>query len=427
MNEELFQYIWSRGLFDAAGLSTAEGIGVVIFNRGTHNRDAGPDFSHARIRIGETDWYGHVELHLQSSDWKKHGHDRDPAYNAVILHVVLNNNEICFRSDGSTVPAVELQGRINEDITGRYRKMMQESAGIPCTNFLKHAGSDIIRQTLREALTRRMNGKRDRLLKELTSTGNNWSEVLYRSLARSMGRGVNSEAFAQLAGLLPLNLLSKHRDQLLQTEALVFGVAGFLENETGDDYYLELKKEWRFLQTKYGLSSMPASAFLHMRTRPGNFPGIRLAQFARLASVCNDLFATLISGADRAETEHLLSCGASTYWEEHYRFMHVSGPHSTALSRTAMNSVIINGLIPFLYVFATEQGQGNLQEKAMEWLESLPPEENRIIRFWRKPGIEPLHAGDTQAMLELKQNSCEKRLCLQCPLGQEMLRNPGGN
>lgn len=426
MKEDLFQYIWNRGLFDASKLRTTEGGEVTLIQRGTRNTDSGPDFSNAHVRIGDTDWFGHIELHLHAGDWKKHGHENDPAYNTVILHVVLQGKDACYRSDGSLLPQVEIGHAIPPEIEEQYSILMHHESGIACENALQDLDAEILERARYFALTQRMERKGERIRDWLRATHNNWTEVLYRSLARACGSGVNSDAFGQLAMMLPLKLLLRHSSYPLQCEALVFGTAGFLTEPEGDEYTMELKSEWQFLRKKYGLQEMSGSVFKNMRMRPGNFPDRRLAQFSVLAVKVNTLFAELVSGSEWEQAETLLSCEASAYWKDHYRLSTPSDRHSAAPGRERIHGIIINGVIPFLYVFAKEQGTQDIQNAALRWLHVLPPENNHVTRTWKRLNIHPSNAADSQALLELKQMLCDNRKCLSCPVGQKLIGNADG-
>lgn len=420
MNEDLLQYIWLTGLFDSNNLRTKDNLSVEIISRGKLNTDAGPDFSSARIRIGNTEWAGNVEIHIRSEQWYEHQHHTDKAYNNTILHVVLEDNAPCLRADGTELASISLSGRIPENLLENYSKLLNTNAWISCENNIPNCDPFIIHQTINRALVQKQERKSKLIYEWLEKANNDWNTVFYHALARSLGFNTNSEAFEQVAMNIPLSILSRH--QSVQNEAMVFGVAGFLLENDGDEYYQKLRNEWQFLQSKYTLKTLEKSSFKFMRMRPGNFPGIRLAQFASIASKCPELFHKMREKIDFDTIRSVFQCEASEYWKQHYHFFKTSNVHSAALSSDAIDHILINAVVPVLFVYGRIHGEETLCEKAMELLHKIPAENNSIIRNWKTLGIEAKTSFESQGLLELKNNNCDAKKCLQCPVGHSILR-----
>lgn len=420
MNEELFQYIWMAGLFNANGLKTNDGQDVIIYQRGKQNTDSGPDFSNAHIRIADTNWVGNVELHILSDEWNQHRHDKDKAYNSTILHVVYKNTADCQRQDGSVLPCIELCERIPDGVIEKYEGLRKGGNWIACENVIRHIDNFTVGLTLNRNMIKRLERKCDRVNEHLLQAGNDWNSVFYHALARSFGFGTNSDAYEQLATNLPLNILFRHRDNAIQTEALVFGMAGFLDEKKGDKHYKELKSEWDFLSVKYKLKALDKVHFKFMRMRPGNFPGIRLAQFAAMAVACDHIFSAVCDKDTKAVTT-ALNFKINEYWEKHYHFGKISAKHGTGITPALVQQILINAVAPVLFVFGKHSGSELHCEKALELLQSLPSENNSVISGWKKLGIHAANAFDSQALLELKTMQCDKKKCLHCIIGNKVM------
>jgi len=421
MNEALLQYIWMAGLFDARDLKTTDGQEITILKRGLLNTDSGPDFSHARLRIGRTEWAGQVEIHLKPEDWYKHRHHLDKAYNNTILHVVYESGAPCMRADGSELPCLVLKERVAVRLLERYAELRQSGKWIACAPFLPLPDAFVFKQTIDRALVQRLERKSRQVHDWLKRSAGDWQTALYLALARSFGFSTNGEAFEQVAAHLPLKYLHKHREHTLQTEALVFGVAGFLCETEGDAYYMQLQNEWLFLQSKYQLKAIEKSNFKWMRMRPGNFPALRLAQFSVLALRCTTLFEEIRRIQTVADLRKAIVCEAPAYWKTHYHFSRTSSPHSTVLSADACDHILINALAPVLFVFGKETGDELSCEKALSVLQYTAPEKNHIVHAWQTLGISARNAYETQALLELKKQNCDAMACLNCPVGNAVL------
>lgn len=421
MNEELLQYIWMAGLFNANSLYTKDGQEITVYKRGKLNTDSGPDFTNAHIRIDYTDWFGNIEIHLNSEQWVEHKHHLDKAYNNTILHVVLNDNKTCYREDGSVLPCIELHDKIDLSVIEKYRHLKSSTKWIPCSDFISKIDLFTLNRQIDRMLIQRLENKSAPLEHLLKQSNNHWESVFYHALARSMGFNTNSVAFEQLALNLPLNTILKHQNNVLQIEAMVFGVAGFLEENLDDPYHQNLKTEWEFLKLKYAFQSLEKNSFKFMRMRPGNFPSIRLAQFAAIACKAPEIFKKICETYALKELKDTFKIEVTDYWENHYQFGKLTSMHSSGLSDLAVNQILINAVVPSLYVYSKYIDNSLFREKALNLLQRLAAEDNVIIRSWESLGIKAKNAFDSQALIELKKNQCDARKCLNCMIGTKVI------
>jgi hypothetical protein len=421
MNEELLQYIWMTGLFNGNGLKSTTGQDIIILKRGKLNTDSGPDFSHARIKIDDTEWVGHIEIHIDSDDWLKHRHHLDKSYNNTILHVVLQYKQEVYREDGTMVPCIDISDRIHQGIIDQYQELKSSNQWIACAGFLHRIDHFTINQVLDRVLIQRLERKTDMVKHWLEKSTGDWQSVFYLAITRSFGFGTNSEAFEQLAIHMPLNILSKHKHDTETLECLLFGVAGFLENEMDDPYYRSLREEWQFLQIKYGIRGMLPNSFKFMRMRPGNFPTVRIAQLAALLARNNQLLSKVIEEEDLVKVIQLFQVKASEYWRTHYVFGKTGKPHAVDLTPSAIQNILINAVVPVLFVYGQEHHNESLTTKAVNLLHQLPAEANHVITHWSRYGIHARTAFDSQALIELKKNNCDEKRCLECRIGNKVM------
>jgi hypothetical protein len=423
MNEDLLQYIWLSGFFDMNALRTTDGKSIEILKRGRINKDAGPDFLNAHLKIDDTLWIGNVEIHLLSSLWNAHLHQLDEAYNNTILHVVLKEDTPCFRNDGSVLPCLEIGERINHQIISKYEFLKQNSLWVPCADMLSKLDHFTVTQMLDRMMIQRLEHKSELVREWLNKVQNDWHSVFYFALSRSFGFGTNSEAFEQLALNLPLSILAKYKNNIQQLEALIYGVAGFLNQEAKDDYHHTLQKEWLFLSKKHQLKSPDFNTFKLMRMRPGNFPTLRLAQFAALIHQSHHLLSKVLEEDNVLNIIQFFKIETSEYWHYHYVFGRDSKKHASGLSISAIQNIMINGVVPILFVYGQMIGNESICQKALNILHQLPSENNQIIKQWSQFGIHSRTAFDSQALIELKKNYCDMKKCLQCKIGNKILVN----
>ncbi|HEY0271829.1 MAG TPA: DUF2851 family protein [Chitinophaga sp.] len=420
--EDLLQFIWQFRLFNADNLYTTAGEPVRIISTGSWNRNDGPDFSGARIRIGNTLWAGHVEIHLRASDWYKHQHQQDRRYDRVILHVVFEQD---LPHEIPSLPCVVLAPRISKLLLQRYRQLRESRDFVPCglqagktTPLTWQSWSDRL-------LLERWDRKTTTLRGWLQQTRQDWEEICYQGLAQGFGQPVNAGAFLQLAQSLPLRILLRNKASLEVVEALLFGQAGMLEGTFADAYPQALQRHYRYLRHKYQLQPVPAYTWKWLRMRPSAFPTLRIALLAALLHQRSHLFSRLLAATHLQQLEDLLTVPPSTYWQTHYRF---DAPVSRLLmpGKQLVHNILINTLLPLLYWYGQQKARPEMQERAMTWIGALPPEENRIISGWQATGMHAANAADTQALLQLKQHYCEERRCLECTIGAKLLKGSCG-
>ncbi len=422
--EEFLQYIWSNRLFNVDSIRTSKGEKLEILNPGKLNTNAGPDFFNAKIKIGDTLWAGNVEIHKKASDWKAHRHENDEAYNTIILHVVEENDVEIKRTNGESIPAFVMQ--YPEYFAENYQKLLYAKTWIACENQFFKIDPIVLRLGFNRLMIERLENKTQEIVKRLEQNQNNWNETFYQFTARMFGFKVNALPFELLAKSLPLSILAKHKNSLFQLEALLFGNSGLLNNQLlGDDYYLSLREEYSFLYKKYQLKAIEGHLWKFLRLRPANFPGIRISQFAALLHSSANLFSKVLESERIDELKKLFKVQASAYWQTHYNFNQVSKRSSKKeLGETAITIFIINVVIPFLFVYGEKCNKPYLKNRALEFLELLPAENNSIISKWHLLGIEARSAFDTQALLQLKNYYCESKKCLNCHIGVKLLTNP---
>lgn len=421
MKEEFLHFVWQMQRFDIRNLHTTEGESVDILSFGRYNRDAGPDFQECRIRIGDTIWAGTVEMHIKASDWHKHRHSRDPAYDNVILHVVLDEDEKIRRRTGAYIPCLEMRPLLSSHLLANYQRLMHSGLWVPCAGQIGEVPPIYHHNWQSRLLTERLEAKTHYLKSILLTNRNDWDESYYQLLTRHLGMKVNDEPFEELAREAPLSLLGKHRDNLQELEALLFGQAGFLENSFVEKYPSLLQEKYRHFRRKYGLQPMDMHRWRFLRLRPANFPTIRIAQLARLLHQSTRLLGKTLAAESVQELENMFDLQLSSYWLTHYHFEKPSVRKQKALGKPAIHNLIINAVAPTLFLYGKSRSKEDLCEKAVLFLENLPAEANAIIGKWKELGLEVDNAGRSQALLHLKKEYCERVRCLDCGIGTWLL------
>ena len=404
-------------------LQTTTGEPVEVIDAGLPNTNAGPDFFNAKLKIGGTLWVGNIEVHTLASDWMRHGHDKDAAYDNVILHVAETVDCEVFRANG--VPVPQLQLTCPDPVRQRYDELSHAEIYPPCYSILSSLPKLTVHSWLSALQVERFEQKARVIATRLERCNNHWEDVFFITLARNFGFGLNGDAFEAWASRLPFRAIDKHRDDLFQVEAFFFGQAGLLDEELpdADGYYLKLQKEFRYLQHKFELSvPMTATQWRFLRLRPGNFPHVRLAQLANLYYKERSLFSRIMEADTLEAVRKLLTVTTSPYWEEHFNFRKVSSSREKQVGKNAQNLIIINTVIPFLYAYGLHKADELLCERATGFLESLKAEDNHIIRHWSGAGLPVSTAADSQALLQLQKEYCDKKDCLRCRFGFEYLR-----
>ncbi|MBE9467191.1 MAG: DUF2851 family protein [Bacteroidetes bacterium] len=420
MNEAFLQHIWKYHLFDKTELTASTGENIEIINVGQKNIDAGPDFFNAKVKIDDTVWAGNIEVHINSSDWIKHSHNTNKAYDNVILHVVYNNDMQIPRTNGEPIPTIEL--KFNKKLFENYQDLLNNEKWISCENEINTIDEFIIDFWLNSLLIERLENKSEYILKNLNQNNNNWEETFYQQLAKNFGTKINQLPFEQLTKSLPLLYLAKHKNNLLQIEALLFGQASFLETRSDDDdYYSALKKEYSFLKDKFNLKPIEKHLWKFLRLRPGNFPTIRIAQFASLIYKSSSLFSKIIETDDLTEIKKCFSASTSEYWDTHYMFNKATKKRKKRTGEVFINSLIINTIVPFLFVYSKLKDNEAYKIRALKFLERLPAEKNSIINNWKLLKMPVPNAFYSQALIQLKNEYCNKKKCLYCQIGNRII------
>ena len=417
MTEKLLQYIWQFQYFNRASLHTIDGETIEVIHPGKLNRGQGPDFLNAQVRIAGTLMAGSVEIHHKTSQWNQHGHQDDPNYKNVILHVVLTHNE----NVTPQIPILELQNRISMILLERYDSFMKSPELIPCSRSI-HKINTITWVSWKDRLmAERLTRKSAMVFSFLEQNKNHWEETCWWMLARNFGSITNADAFEAIAMSLPLNLLAKHRHNLLQLEALLLGQAGLLHNDFKDEHPRQLRTEYEFLAGKYGLIPVRVPVYF-LRMRPGNFPTIRLAQLAAVIHHSGHAFSILLQAENLEMIETCFSVHTHEYWDRHYKPDVVSGYKKKGVGKTMIQGLVINTVAPLLFAYGLHHREEKYKAKVLNWLEQLPAESNSITKGFEDLGISNEHALDSQALIELKTRYCDARHCLSCSIGNALLR-----
>lgn len=416
MTEKLLQFIWQFGYYNNASLRTMEGDAITILFPGSLNTAQGPDFQNARIRIGATMLAGSIELHLKTSDWRKHRHDNDKNYQAVILHVVFVHDEKI-----NDMPVLELGSRISSLLIDRYAAFMDNVSFLPCGTNIKKINELVFSSWKERLLIERLTRKSATILQAFKQSNHHWEETFWWLLAKNFGSKTNGEAFEAMAKSIPVNILSKHRNSIHQIEALLLGQANLLNEDFTDEYPKLLKCEYGFLQKKYNLKAI--SLPMHfLRMRPGNFPPIRLAQLAMLIYTSEHLFSKILEENDVAGVRKLFAVTANDFWHYHYTLQQPSGFRKKSLGLDTINNLIINTVVPVLFSYAVYHKNEKVKENILLWLEQTPPEANHITNGFKNVGIANKSAYDSQALIELKNEYCAEKRCLACAVGNFLLQ-----
>lgn len=419
MNEALLQFIWQYSLYQPTGLHTEDGEPLTVIHSGKLNRDAGPDFLESKIKVGDTTLVGNTELHIKSSDWLKHGHQHDAAYKNLVLHVVYENDAADVA--GNT-PVLVLKDHIPQDVIARYTRLMQAPYQLPCAGQHEKVKSITKESWLNRLLAERWEQKLGDWNVLLENSAEDWRNLLYWRTAANFGFKTNATPFLMLAQSLPLNIPTKHKDNLMQIEALLFGQAGMLEGDFEEDYPRELQREYDYLRKKYKLKPIAGHLWKFLRMRPANFPTVRIAQFAALIHKSLHLFSQIIETHSVKEIEPLLDVTASSYWDTHFRFDAIQEDKSPkALGKASVQNIIINTIAPIQFLYAARQDTHKLQEQALQLLESVPAEKNNITTMWAENGWQAQNAAQSQALLQLYNNYCSSKRCLECTVGLKIL------
>ncbi|MCF8326589.1 MAG: DUF2851 family protein [Leadbetterella sp.] len=422
-NEDFIHYTWQYQQFDKSNLKTTNQHSLSVIKTGVRNFNSGPDFENARVNIGGIEWAGKVEIHIKSSDWNRHQHQHDKAYDNVVLHVVWEHDMEVFRTDNTAIPTLEIKDLVYADTLQKYENLIKNAAEIPCKHQLSEVSELSKISMLEKALAHRLQQKSNGLSTLVKAVNGNFEELAYRVFARNMGFKLNSEAFLRLAESLPLKFIQKHKGNLFQIEALMLGQAGFLENPQ-DEYSENLATEYKFLAQKYNLTSlkMQRLEWRFLRTRLGNFPTVRISQFAAILNQNQGLFSLFLEDANKENIEKALQVLPSKYWQKHYDIAKVSETKLNGIGKSSIENLLINTSVQLLAFYADITDNHSYFEKAIGILENIKPEKNFITKIWEDLDFKCTSAFDSQALIEQYNFYCGAKKCTQCPIGVEILK-----
>jgi len=416
--EQLLHYVWKHRLFRNE-LKTTDGASVEVIDTGTLNTNAGPDFFNAKIKIDGKIWAGNIEIHISSDEWYTHKHNENEAYNSVILHVVEFPTKEIRNKSGQLIPQCRIE--YSKHLRENADYLLKADVAVPCCNYIGSFPDLHMRGWLNSLLLERLERKSNDISRLLERFNGSWEEVFYVLLSRNFGFGLNSDSFERLALSLPLRYIQKQGDTVKQIEALLFGQAGFLEGEQSDEYSKSLQKEYLFFRNKYDIEPIDFSAFIKSRMRPTGLPYIRIAQLASLLHKTHGLFSKIIKTSDLGQIRLLFHENASEYWQTHYVFGEESSRKSKYLGDSSLDIILINTVVPVLFAYGKSTGNEALYERALLFLEQIRPESNFIIREFANYKIKAANASESQALIQLRREYCDKRKCLYCRIGYRML------
>ncbi len=418
--EELMQYVWLHRLWVVGDLTTHDGTAVAVIDVGQLNRDAGPDFFNAKVRIGEEMWCGNVEIHVRASDWHRHGHDKDRAYDSVILHVVEHDDCPIYTTDGRLIPQVTL--KCARDFSTRYAAFVNNPANtLACAAEIGQLSPVMVNNWMDSLAFERLYGKVEAIKERLQRCTGDWEQATFITFARALGAGINGDAFERVAQSLPLRLLHKHCDSLLSIEAMLFGQAGLLECEPTDGYVSHLQQEYDFFAMKFGLKRPQGVVWRMSRMRPASFPHRRLATLAQMVYGGFRLFQRILEVENEEQARSIFSIDLTGYWVTHNNFRAPASAHARALGRSSVDMLIINVVAPLLTAYGEYIGDESLSARAVDILEHLPGENNRYTADFVRAGVACPNAFVSQAMVQLHKEYCDVRKCLYCRLGHRLL------
>lgn len=421
MQEDFLHHIWQYGKFAYTQLFTVQGETLQILHPGQYLQQAGPDFFNAQLRIGHQQWAGNVEIHHKSSDWYLHHHQNDPAYHNVILHVVWEHDTEVFRKNNSEIPVLELKNYVDKELLGNYLSLTAFKSWIYCEKNLAETNAFVFKNWQERLFFERLERKAMPIQDRLHQNENDWEATLFCFLTKNFGLNTNGDSFFSIADSIPFSVIRKEKFEVENLEALFFGRAGLLTEDKQDVYYTDLQSRWQYLTEKYQLKSSFVEPPHFFKLRPDNFPTIRLAQLAQLYHQRDNLFSILTTVETVAEMYAVFDVKVSEYWQTHYQFDKESPKKRKVLTSSFIDLLIINSIVPLRFVYAKHLGK-EVAEELMGFLEAIAPEKNTIVDKFSGFGIAAENAFDSQTLLQLKNEYCNHKKCLQCGIGIELLK-----
>ncbi|MHC0442945.1 DUF2851 family protein [Flavobacterium sp. 3-210] len=422
MKEDFLHYLWKFKKFSTLNLKTAQNEQLVIFRTGDYLGLSGPDFFNAQIKIDQQKWAGNVEIHLKSSDWYLHHHEKDTAYENVILHVVWEHDTEIFRENNAEIPVLILKDYVSKEIIENYNALVSEKSWIFCERQLAEIDNFVFKNWQERLFFERLERKSEFIFQLLEETNQDWEAVLFCMLARNFGLNTNGNSFFQMSQSIPFSIFRKESFEIENIEALLFGFCGLLDTEKEDVYFKDLKFRYFFLLHKYNLDRAYVDPVQFFKHRPDNFPTIRLSQLASLYHNYQNLFSKVIDLKSVKDVYKLFSISASPYWQNHYQFDKESPKKSKALSKSFLDLLIINTIIPIQFTYSNIMGL-TIVENLIDFMNDVSSEKNAIIEKFASFGVKSKNAFESQTLLELKNEYCNHKACLKCAIGLELLKN----
>lgn len=422
MKEDFLHYLWKFKKFDLTNLTTSNAAVLTIVNSGQYLQLAGPDFFNAQIIIGNQKWAGNVEIHIKSSDWYVHHHEKDETYDNIILHVVWEHDTEVFRKNNTEIPVLELKNYVSKEILDKYQSLLTPKSWIYCEKQLTSI-DDFVWENWKERLFfERLERKSIAIQKLLDETQQDWEAVLFCMLAKNFGLNANGEAFLKIAQSIPFSVIRKEGHEVENLESLFLGKSNLLEKDKEDVYFKNLKNRFEYLMHKYNLEKSSFESVEFFKHRPDNFPTIRWSQLANLYANHHNLFSKIIANNSVQSIYEIFKVSVSNYWQTHYTFDKESPKKKKALSKSFIDLIIINTIIPFQFAYAKCLGK-EVSESLLTLIKEVAPENNAIIQKFNSFGIKSKNAFETQSLLQLKNEYCNKSKCLECAIGIELLKN----
>jgi len=421
MKEDFLHYVWKHQLFSKTKLLSTEFNIIEIVFPGIHNTNSGPDFLNAKIKIDDILWAGNVEIHVKSSDWYLHQHEKDSNYDSVILHIVWEDDVEVFSKNNLPLPTIHISKLVDKELLVNYKKLYsKQQRWIPCENSINTIDSFVFDHWKERLYFERLEEKSVLIDKLLNDSNNDYEAVLFKLLAKNFGLKTNAEAFLNFSNSVDFSVVRKVQNDAFKLQALFFGQTGFLEKKLEEKYVIDLKNEYDYLKHKFNLKPIHNGQFQFFRMRPTNFPTIRIAQLASLYHKHQNLFSKLMSTSSVKELYLLFSLDLNDFWKTHYTFQKVSSKSVKRITNSFVDLLLINTIVPLKFKYLKSRGEVD-ETQLLALIQQLKSEKNSIISKFKELKISSKNAFESQALLQLKNNYCLKKRCLQCAIGNVIL------